>query len=171
MRTPYSEQRTIKSICVTLLLCAFHVPSAAAQPDFTGVTLTIGDVIQVTESSGHTTAGRLTEMTSSRVVVAAQEFVPAPGLSIERLGDRVWDGSAAGAGIGSVVGLVMASGECGVDWPAWKCWMAGTMWGGLIGTWIDWARKERVTVYVYQPATLSRRTVLLPSAVAVSFRF
>jgi hypothetical protein len=159
---PRRERQTIKTICMTLLRCAFHVSNASAQADFTGLTLRIGDVVQGTESSGHTTTGRLRDMTSSRVVVSTREFAPAPGLRIERLGDRVWDGAAMGAGIGSLVGLVVAGGECGVDWPEWKCSMAGTMWGGLIGTLIDWTRKERVTVYIYQPpAPLSGRTVSL----------
>src|SRR5918996_5163680 len=159
MRTPRRERETIETICVMLLLCALHASNVSAQADFTGLTLRIGDVVQVTDSSGETITGRLTDMASSRVVVSAREFAPAPGLRIEGLGDRVWDGAATGAGIGSLVGLVMAGGECGVDWPEWKCSMAGTMWGGLIGTWIDWARKERVTVYIYKSPEVSGRTV------------
>jgi hypothetical protein len=172
MRTPRRERETVKTLCVILLLGALHASNASAQADFTGLPLRIGDVVQVTESSGDTTTGRLTDMTSSRVVVSAREFAPALGLRIERLGDRVWDGAAMGAGIGSLVGLVSAGGECGVDWPGWKCWMAGTMWGGLLGTWIDWARKERVSVYIYKPpAALSGRTISLPPSVAISVRF
>jgi hypothetical protein len=162
----------IKTVCGILLLCTFDASNASAQADFTGLTLRVGDVVQVTESSGYTTTGRLTDITSSRVVVSAREFAPAPGLRIERVGDSVWDGTAVGAGIGSLVGLVMASGECGVDWPTWKCSVAGTMWGGVIGTLIDWSRKGRVTVYVYEPpGRVSGRTVSLPSSVAISVRF
>ena len=172
MRTPRRGRETIETVSVILALFALHVSNVSAQADFSGLTLRIGDVVQVTESSGYTTTGRLADMTSSRVVVSAREFAPAPGLRIERLGDRVWDGAAMGAGIGSLVGLVMAGGECGVDWPEWKCSMAGTMWGGLIGTLIDWARKERVTVYMYKPpAALSGRTVAVPTSVAIAVRF
>jgi hypothetical protein len=172
VRTRRRERETVKTVCVILLLCAFGASNASAQADFTGLPLRIGDLVQVTESSGSTTTGRLTDLTSSRAVVSAREFAPAPGLRIERLGDRVWDGTAMGAGLGSVVGLVMASGECGVDWPEWKCSMTGTMWGGLIGTLLDWTRKERITVYIYEPPkTVSGRTVSLPRSVAISVRF
>ncbi len=119
-----------------------------AQSDFSGVRIKPGDVIFVTEPSGKQVSGRLTRLSPSVLTIDGQEFKPAAGLKIERRGDPVWDGALKGFAIGAVVGTILGSGECSVDWPLWKCTVAGGVWFAAFGTVFDLGHVGRTKVYV-----------------------
>jgi hypothetical protein len=121
---------------------------AAAQADFAGLDLKAGDIVYVTESSGTKVTGRLSSVSPALLVVDKYVFKPAPGLRIERRGDRIWDGAAIGVAAGVGLGALTAAGECGIDRGGWRCTLAGAGWLGLIGTLIDWRHVGRTEVYV-----------------------
>ena len=120
---------------------------AAAQPSFADLEARVGDVVRVEYPGGKSFSARLTDLAPTRLLVDGQVVTPVPGLIIERVGDPLWDGAVLGAVIGLAAGIVLSNGECGVDWPAWRCVAAGAGWGSAIGLTIDWGRKKRVRVY------------------------
>jgi len=129
-------------------VAAFAVVAiASAQESFVDLNVKAGDLVRVEYPGGKSFTARLTDLSPNRLLVDGQVVTPSPGLIIERVGDPLWDGPVLGAVIGFVVGTVLANGECGVDWPAWRCMAAGAGWGTALGLTIDWGKKGRVRVY------------------------
>jgi hypothetical protein len=127
------------------MLATLH---SAAQADFGGIELQPGDIVYVTEPSGIKVAGRVSRLSPSVLAIQQYEFTPMAGLKIERRGDPIWDGAVQGAIVGLGLGFLTASGECGVDWPKWKCTLAGAGWLGAIGTLVDWLHVGRTQIYL-----------------------
>jgi hypothetical protein len=94
-----------------------------------------------------------------------------PGLKVQRDGDPVWDGAAWGAGVGLMVGLVVvAPGECHIQWSATRCTLESAMWGALIGTFIDWVNPGRTTVFSAPRSERAHAVRLVPSVTSASKR-
>jgi hypothetical protein len=130
---------------LAVLMCAIVPARAWAQDDFSHLNAKIGQYLRVTDNDGKT-AGVLTELTPQRIVVGDREFVPGPGLTIEKRGDSLWNGAAWGFAIGAVLGPTVGAEACR-DSPMWHCVVGGGMvWAG-IGALIDWAHAGRTTVY------------------------
>jgi hypothetical protein len=127
--------------------CAIVPARAWAQEDdFTHLKAKIGQRLEVT-GAGAKVVGVLTELTPQRVIVGDREFVPGPGLKIEKRGDPLWNGAAYGFAIGAVLGPTIGAESCR-DAPVWHCVVAGgAVWAG-IGALIDWAHAGRTTVYL-----------------------
>lgn len=125
---------------------------AEAQSDFTSLRIKPGDFIYVTSPSGLQVSGTLETVAADSLSLAGHTFTPEPGLKIERRGDPIWDGAAIGAGVGLVAGLILSTGECGANWHAWQCSLAGGAWGTLLGTLIDVGHQGRTQIFVGVPA-------------------
>jgi hypothetical protein len=131
-----------------MLVCLTWTSGAHAQTDFRGLRLKPGDVVYVTSPAGVEISGPLEGITPMSIALAGHTFKPEPGLKIERRGDPLWDGAAIGAAIGVGVGALLSTGECGADWHAWQCALAGAAWGTLLGTLIDLKHKGRTQIFV-----------------------
>lgn len=167
-----------RALLVVALLWGVGASEVLAQADFAGLKLKPGDLVYVTDSSGAEVSGRVTSLSPLLLAISSYSFKPEPGLRIERRGDPLWDGAAIGAGIGLGLGAVLSTGECGVDWPAWKCTVAGGMWGALLGTLIDVRHEGRTKVFIGtaappggRSARLSHAPVRPPLSVRIRFDF
>src|SRR5262245_45310764 len=139
----------MKTTTVLLALSCFAwTPAAHAQIDFGGLHLKPGDVVYVTNPAGVEISGRIEGISPTSIALPGYSFKPEPGLKIERRGDPLWDGAALGAVIGFGVGALLSTGECGTDWHAWQCSLAGAAWGTLLGTLIDWKHQGRTQVFI-----------------------
>jgi hypothetical protein len=166
----------VRTIAIMTLFCFGRVSDATAQSSFEHLLLKPGDFVYATDADGIEVAGPITSLSPSSLSIAGRSFTPAPGLKIERRGDSIWDGAAIGAAIGLGVGTLMSSGECGVNWHAWQCSLAGGVWGGIIGTLIDFAHKGRTTVFLGTATTAegvypARAPGRLPTSISVRFSF
>ena len=154
------------------LVCVTWASAAPAQTDFAGLPLKPGDVVYVTNPAGVEISGPIVSVSPASISLAGYTFKPEPGLRIERRGDPLWDGAALGAAIGLGVGALLSTGECGVNWHAWQCALAGGAWGTLLGTLIDFKHEGRTQVFVGVAASRSlpgdRR---LATSVSVRFSF
>ena len=121
--------------------------SAQAQTDFSQLRVELGQIIYVTRPDGIEISGRLTALAPLTLSIDGYDFHPIPGLTITRRGDPVWDGAAWGLASGLFLGMLSASGECGVDWSATRCIAAGGLWGVAFGTIFDLAHIGRTTVF------------------------
>lgn len=135
-------------LVIALVGCVHPAAAVYAQADFGGLHLKPGDVIYVTDLSGAHVSGMLTDLSRNSLSVDGRTFQPAAGLKIERSGDPVWDGAVIGAGIGLLVGPLLAGGECTVNRPAWKCALAYAGWGAAIGAFVDFRHAGRTRIFV-----------------------
>src|SRR5215471_11138072 len=88
-----------------LTICLALAGTAAAQDDFSGVKAKVGQRLLVT-TDGLTMSGVLKELTPQRIVVGDRQFVPEPGMRIERdNGNVVVRYMWIGAGITAAIGL------------------------------------------------------------------
>lgn len=116
---------------------------AAAQADFTSVKIKPGDVIYVTEPSGVEVSGRLGRLSAAELSIDGYTFRPGPGLKIERRGDSIWDGAAAGFVGGTfVLYPIIPTRDRGESVRP----LNGLAYG-LLGALIDYSIKGRTTVY------------------------
>jgi hypothetical protein len=102
---------------LTILVCAAIPGRAIAQDDFSHVKAKAGQHLLVTVD-GLTASGVLKALTPQRIVVGDREFVPGPGLRIERENGNtvvhdMWIGAAITAAVGFVTG-----GLGGAAWAA-----------------------------------------------------
>lgn len=159
----------MRGVAVAAILGSVVSTSAVyAQSDFSGLRIRPGDVVYVTEPSGHEVRGRITGLSPSALTVDGRTFEPAPGLKIERRGDPVWDGALKGFAIGAVVGTVLGSGECSLDWPFWKCVVAVGGWFGAFGTLFDLGHVGRTRVYLGTSGRLPQSMRFAPHPAIVS---
>jgi hypothetical protein len=102
------RQTVALAIAITLRLSS----SASAQPlessprtqtDFSRVRLKVGDHVYVLDPERKVeVSGRLTRLSADELSVDGYQFVPKPGLKVERDGDTIWDGAALGFLIGGL---------------------------------------------------------------------
>jgi hypothetical protein len=139
----------VRSLAV--LMCVIvPVPVLAQDDDFAHLKARVGQRLTVTAADA-TVTGVLTELTPQRIVVGDREFLPGPGLKVEKLGDPLWNGAAYGFAIGAVLGPTVGAEACR-DAPMWQCVVGGgAVWAG-IGALIDWAHAGRTTVYAGRAA-------------------
>jgi hypothetical protein len=142
---------------------------AEAQADFSRLRIKPGDFIYVSGPSGVAVSGPLESVTPDSLSLAGHTFKPEPGLRIERRGDPVWDGAAIGAGVGLLTGLLLSTGECGANWHAWQCSLAGGAWGTLLGTLIDFGHTGRTQIFVGASAAPAKRSRAAALSVRVKF--
>ena len=163
------------ALAVVLLVLPWSQARAEAQSDFTGLNVKPGDFVFVTDPAGVEVGGIVVSLSPSVLAIAGHSFKPEPGLKIERRGDPIWDGAATGALAGLGVGALLSGGECGVDWHAWQCALAGAAWGALFGTLIDFKHQGRTTVFVgtspVRPTLPSHASIHSSLSVSVQFRF
>jgi hypothetical protein len=104
------RQTVALAIAITLRLSS----SASAQPlessprtqtDFSRVRLKVGDHVYVLDPERKVeVSGRLTRLSADELSVDGYQFVPKPGLKVERDGDTIWDGAALGSSSGDSSG-------------------------------------------------------------------
>lgn len=138
---------TLGTLAAASIISVASASHASAQADFSTVNVKAGDVIYVTTLAGAQISGRIARLTSTTLSIDGYDFKPELGLKIEKLGDRLWDGSVIGAVAGLALGLFSAADECGIDWSVARCSLAGAAWGGGLGLLIDWQHKGRTVVY------------------------
>lgn len=83
-----------------------------------GSILRIGDAVRVTDSSGKTTQGRITGVSTSSLSVTVdgrEQILPETTIQkvTRRRPDPWWNGALIGAAVGAVVGAVVAKQNCG----------------------------------------------------------
>ena len=164
----------MRMIALFAIICLARVSNAEAQIDFGDLPVKPGDFVYATDAAGVEVSGPLTSLSPLSILIAGYSFRPEPGLKIERRGDPIWDGATLGAAIGLGVGALFSTGECGVDWHAWQCSLAGGAWGGLLGTLIDYTHKGRTTVFLGTAASASAAGAprsQVPRSTSVSVRF
>ena len=134
-----------------MLLAA--IPAAAqAQPDFSDVRLKPGDFVYVTDPASRSEiSGVVRSMTPRRIVVGSYEFVPVPGLKIERRGDTIADGAVIGFLVGGLAGSTLGREGC-LHRSVGYCFLGGASWGAGLGTFIDWRHRGRTTVFRWRPS-------------------
>jgi hypothetical protein len=144
----------------------------------TGRLCHLADVIYVTDPAGTIVSGRLTTISRSALIIDSREFKPAPGLTIERRGDRLWNGTLIGIGIGGLLGAVGTFGEgcLGIDntRSKWQCDARGGLaFGAVYGALIDWVHKGRTVIYKGRVGKPSLRVAptLMPSAKVLTVRY
>lgn len=134
----------------SLMVSVVFVPrSARAQADFSATTLAKGQIVRVTEPSGTFVQGVVTDVMPSSLQVDGHAFPPRVGLTVERLGDRIWDGAAIGFGVGALLGGSTNRTGCFSN-KGPGCALKPGLVFGIIGALIDRAIVGRRTVFVGQ---------------------
>jgi hypothetical protein len=134
---------------VTACLLGLTAVPAHAQDDFSRLKVKPGDVVYVTEPSGIQISGTLIRMSPSVLSVDGYDVRPAPGLTIEKRGDRLRDGALKGLVFGALTTLLTVQRmPCDAqERPVWHCMAAaGAVWAG-VGTLIDVRHQGRTLVY------------------------
>jgi hypothetical protein len=137
----------VQRFLAVVVLCLAFGSRTHAQTDFSQLRIQPGTIVYVTRPDGIEITGPLTALAPLTLSIDGYDFHPIPGLTIKRRGDPIWDGAAWGLGSGLFLGMLIASGECGVDWPASRCIAAGGLWGAAFGTVFDLAHIGRTTVF------------------------
>ena len=158
-----SSPMNFKRLLTATVLCLVFSSGTYAQTDFSQLNIELGKIIYVTRPDGIEISGRLTALAPLTLSIDGYDFHPVPGLTIKRRGDPVWDGAAWGLTSGLFLGMLMASGECGVDWSGAHCIMAGGLWGAAIGTAFDLAHIGRTTVFRARPGRAGRSVQFAPT--------
>ncbi len=120
--------------------------SASAQSDFSLSGLKAGDFVYVTLDFKPELSGRVRRVTAGALTIDNRQFIPAPGLLVQRRGDPVWDGAWKGLAVGAVATVaVAASNDALGDAPRFLVYTAvpWMFWGALF----DWAHVGRTTVF------------------------
>ena len=132
--------------------------SARAQTDFSATTLASGQVVRVTEPSGLWLQGVVTDVTPSSLSVAGRVFRPEAGLTVERLGDSLWDGAAIGFAVGALFGGSIDRTGCFSKKSIGCAVKPGLVFGG-IAVLLDRAIVGRRTVFVGTPANATALSI------------
>jgi hypothetical protein len=107
--------------------------------DLTSLRLHVGDTAAVWQRDGTVTEGRVTYIDPNTIRIDGVTFDASSGLSVERIGDPIWDGAAIGAAVGFTQGI---AGGCGAS-----CAGKTAVLYGAIGAMIDYAVSGRKTVF------------------------
>jgi hypothetical protein len=115
--------------------------------DFSALHVSVGDKVYVTDAAtGVEVSGPLTALTASELNINGHVFTPIPGLTIEKAGDSIWDGTLLASGIGVLSGVTIGSEAC-LHRSLWPCAVSGAVSWGLIGALIDSVHRGRTTIY------------------------
>lgn len=115
--------------------------------DFSGLHVSVGDKVYVTNAAtGVEVSGPLTALTAAELTINGRVFTPAPGLTIEKSGDPIWDGTLIASGIGVLSGVTIGSEACRHH-SLWPCAVSGAVSWGLIGALVDSLHQGRTRVY------------------------
>jgi hypothetical protein len=132
-----------------LLVVVIAAPPSALAQDFSPVLARarVGDHLFVTDrTTGVEVSGTLTSLDPSELRIDGYSFRPKAGLTIERRGDTVWDGAAAGFLVGMLAGITIGAEAC-LDRSNWYCALQGGGIYFLIGAAIDGLHAGRTTIY------------------------
>lgn len=138
--------RSLLWILVMLIVAGW---SPAQAQDFSTVLARarVGDHLFVTDrTTGVEVSGTLTSLDPSELRIDGYSFRPKGGLTIERRGDTVWDGAAAGFLVGMLAGITIGAEGCS-DRSNWYCAVQGGGVYFLIGAAIDGLHAGRTTIY------------------------
>src|SRR5262245_40190617 len=95
----------MRRLAFVLLIPLMLVPgSARAQTDFSATSLAAGQIVRVTDPSGASVQGAVTEVLPLTLRIDGHVFRPVAGLKVERLGDSLWNGAAIGFAAGALLG-------------------------------------------------------------------
>ena len=131
------------------------------QSDFGRLRLKIGDYLFVTDPERQVEiSGQLTSIDTAEIAIDGRRFVPAPGLTIERAGDTVWDGAALGFLLGGLAGVSVGAEGC-LHRPMWHCFVGNGVFMGALGAWIDHKHTGRTTVFRGAPALSGRNAAAI----------
>ena len=145
--------------------------SARAQADFSATTLAAGQAVRVTDPSGVSVHGVVTDVTPLALRVDGHVFRPEPGLKVERLGDAIWNGAAIGFAVGAVLGGATDRTGCFSD-KGPGCVIKPGLVFGAIAALIDHAIIGRRTVFLGQaPAAGTVRSHPSGRGLFMSFSF
>jgi len=138
---------TSRTVIARLMFTVFLSASPAyGQTDFTGLKAKTGDIVYVTRATGTTISGPLGAVSSSSITVNQETIPYEPGLKIAREGDRLWNGTIIGAGIGVAAGMTIGAEAC-LDDSIVPCAIGGAVvWAGL-GALVDWLHKGRTNIF------------------------
>jgi hypothetical protein len=159
---------------IVLLACLAAPTGASAQPlesstniqrDFSKVRLKIGDYVYVSDPDlGVEISGKLGAIDAGEIAVDGRRFAPAPGLTIARDGDTIWDGAVFGFVLGGVAGITVGAEGC-LRQPMWHCFVGSGVFMGLFGALIDQGHKGRTNVFLGGPSARGQNTAA-PDATA-----
>lgn len=147
--------------------------SARAQTDFSATTLAEGQVVRVTDLSGVSVQGVVTDVMPSSLRVGSYVFQPKVGLKVERLGDTLWDGAAIGFAVGAFLGGSTNRTGCFSN-KGVGCVVKPGLVFGTIAALIDRAMVGRRTVFVGKAPGSAAWLIRLPGTgrgLLVSFSF
>lgn len=153
------------------------VAGAQNVQDFSALHVSVGDKVYVTDAAtGVEVSGPLTALTAAELTINGHLFTPVPGLTIEKAGDPIWDGTLIAAGIGVLSGLTIGSEAC-LHHSLWPCAVSGAVSWGLIGALVDSLHKGRTRVYRSPSGPPAASVRLVPridprqTSVALAFAF
>lgn len=120
----------------------------ATQTDFHRLRARVGDHLYVTDPDRRVEiSGRVTSLSDHELTIDGYQFVPKPGLKIERFGDTVWDGATLGFLLGGVAGVTVGVEGC-LNRSKAPCFFANGLAMGALGAWWDWQHKGRTVVFL-----------------------
>lgn len=123
------------------------IATAQNVQDFSALHVSVGDKVYVTDSTtGVEVSGPLTALTAVELTINGRVFAPAPGLTIDKAGDPIWDGTLIASGIGVLSGMTIGSEAC-LHHSLWPCAVSGAVSWGLIGALVDSLHQGRTRVY------------------------
>ena len=141
----------------------------STQTDFSRVRLKVGDHIYVSDPERKVEIiGRLTSLSADELSVDGYQFVPKPGLKIERSGDTIWDGAALGFLVGALGGVTWGAEAC-LRTSIMHCFFNDGIFYGAAGAYIDWKHKVGDEVAVTAPDG-TQTTGRVTSLAATTFR-
>ena len=151
--------------CVGFAIASFPgMAVAQSVQDFSALHVNVGDKVYVKDATtGVEVSGPLTALAPAELTINGHVFAPAPGLTIEKAGDPIWDGTLLASGIGVLSGVTIGSEAC-LHHSLWPCAVSGAVSWGLIGALIDSLHKGRTRIY-RSPSGLPAVSVRLVSRV------
>jgi hypothetical protein len=117
---------------------------AAAQEPFGPIR--IDQEVRVTDESGRQVTGRIRGLTADSFAVGDRTFTASQVASIERKGDRLWNGVLIGAAVGAFLPLLPT--EACFNQSGAGCVASGIETGALLGLLIDALHRGYTTIYV-----------------------
>jgi hypothetical protein len=169
--------RVLVCLAGIAILSAPALAAAQPAPDFSQLHVNVGDKVYVTDmTTGVEVSGPLTSFSATELAINGRVFAPAPGLKIQKAGDRIWDGTLIAAGIGTLAGTTVGSEAC-LHHSLWPCAISGAVSYGLIGALIDSLHKGRTKIYRSSSGSPAASVRLMPMVdsrqkrVALAFAF
>ncbi len=136
--------------------------SVQVAPDFSTLPIKVGDTIYINDAAtGVEVSGPLRTLTAAELSVDGYSFTPAPGLTIERAGDPVWDGALVGSGIGALMSITIGAEGC-LHRSQPSCSAQFAFGYGSLGALIDWLHKGRTRVYGHAATRSTRAAHVVP---------